>query len=441
VNVTTEPRDNRQLLLTIEVPPERVDTAMNQAARRLSQKYKIPGFRPGKAPRDVVERMVGKQALLEEVVDDLGPKVYKEAIEANNIEPYGMGEMEDFSLEPMVFKMVVPLAPIVDLGDYKSLRVPYIAPTVDDHQIEHQLDHIRENNAIVEPVDDDTVAAENMIATVDIEGTVEGRPFISRQERVAINLYPPLDHDEEMLDFSAPIIGMKPGEDKTFSLSVPDTEQYGDVAGKTADFQVHLHSLQKRELPALDDALAQTVGDYETLDALKDEIRSELLSAAQRQTNDRYSDECIGALVKQATIEFAPQMIKGEVDELVERTERRIKQQKMTMQDYLEALGKTEEEYREELKPTAEIRLKRGLALSELVKRESLTVSDEEVEQQIDRMAAMYGPQSSEARTTFSQPQNRDGIKIDLLTQAALKRLMAFCKGEANKPAEEPAAA
>jgi trigger factor len=440
VNVTTEPRDNRQLLLTIEVPQERVDAALAQAARRLSQKYKIPGFRPGKAPRDVVERMVGKQALLEEVVDDLGPKVYKEALDAQNIEPYGVGEMEDFSLDPMVFKMVVPLAPLVDLGDYKSLRVPYIAPTVDEHEIEHQLEHIRENNAIVAPVGDDAVAEADMIATVDIEGTVEGAAFIPKQEKVTINLYPPLDRDEDMLDFSTPLIGLKPGEDKTFSVQVPDTDQYENFRGKTAEFTVHLHSLQKRELPELDDALAQTVGDYETLDALKDEIRSELLEAAKRQADDRYSDECISALVKQATIEFAPQMINGEVDELIERTKRRLEQQKMTMQDYLEALGKTEEQYREELKPTAEIRLKRGLALSELIKQENMSVSDEEVEQQIDRMAAVYGPQAKDARKTLSQPRNRDGIKIDLLTQAGMQRLMAICKGEADKVAEEPAA-
>jgi trigger factor len=266
---------------------------------------------------------------------------------------------------------------------------------------------------------------------VDIEGTVDGASFIPKQEKVTINLYPPLDRDEDMLDFSTPIIGMKPGEDKTFSLPVPDADQYEDFRGKTAEFQVHLYGLQKRELPELDDALAQTVGAYETLDALKAEIRSELSNAAQRQADDKYGDECINALVKQATIEFAPQMIKSEVDELIERTERRIKQQKMTMQDYLEALGKSEEQYREELKPTAEIRLKRGLALNEIVKQEQLSVDDEEVEQQIDRMAAVYGPQAQEARKALSQPQNRDGIKIELLTQAAMRHLIAICKGEA----------
>jgi trigger factor len=436
VNVTTEPRDNRQLLLTIEVEPERVDAALAQAARRLAQKYKIPGFRPGKAPREVVERMVGKQALLEEVVDDLGPKVYKEALDTHNIEPYGMGEMEDFTLEPMVFKMIVPLAPVIELGDYKSLRVPYIEPEVDEHDVEHQLDHIRDNNAIIEPAAEDAVAESNMIATVDIEGTVEGEPFITKQSSVQINLFTPLDRDEEMLDFSEPIIGMKAGEDKTFTLPVPGTERYGEFAGKPAEFQVHLISLQKRDLPALDDSLAQTVGDYETLDALKNEIRGELLTAAKRQTEDKYSDECVDALVKQATVEFAPQMIKAEIDELVERTERRLKDQKMDMAQYLEALGKTEEQYREELKPTAEVRLRRGLALAEFTKLESITISDEAIEQQIDRLAASYGPQSKEARKALSSEGARDSIKIDLVSRAGLERLMAICKGEA--PADRP---
>lgn len=431
MNVTTEPRDNRQLLLTIEVPPERVDAALAQAARRLAQKYKIPGFRPGKAPRDVVERMVGKQALLEEVVDELGPKVYKEALDAHNIEPYGMGEMEDFTLEPMVFKMIVPLAPVIELGDYKSLRVPHIEPAADEHDVEHQLEHIRDNNAIIEPAGEDAAAETNMIATVDIEGTVEGEPFITKQSSVQISLFPPLDRDEEMLDFSESLLGLKAGEDKTFTLQVPNTERYGEFAGKPAEFQVHLISLQKRELPALDDSLAQTVGDYETLDALKNEIRGELLEAAKRQTDDKYSDECVDALVKQATVEFAPQMTKAEIDELVERTERRLKEQKVTMATYLETLGKTEEQYREELKPTAEVRLRRGLALTEFTKQENISISDEEVEQQIDRLAASYGPQSKEARQALSKDSARDAIKIDLVTQAGLKRLMAICKGEA----------
>jgi len=435
VNVTTEPRDNRQMALTIEVEPERVEKALAQAARRLAQKYKVPGFRPGKAPRAVIERMMGKQALYEEVIDELGPTVYKEALEQQNIDPYGPGEMEDFTMEPMVFKMLVPLAPVVELGDYRSIRLPYIEPVVDEHDIEHQLEHMRENQAIVEPVGD--VPAEvNMIAKVDIEGTVDGQEFISKQNGVAINLYPPLDRDEEMLDFSAPIIGMKPGEDKAFTLVVPDSDRYGEFRGKTADFNVHLIELQKRELPALDDALAQTVGDYETLAALKDVIRAELHTNLVREADNKYSDQVIDAMVKGATIEYPPQMLGSEVDALIERTEKRMKDQNMTLEEYLKALGKTNEEYREELKPTAEIRLKRGLVLNELIKAEGLSVADEDVVQRIIEMAQMYGERAADARKAFMSDENRQSIMLDLLSSAGLARAVAIAKGQAPDKAD-----
>ncbi len=430
MNVTTEPRDNRQLALTIEVEPERVEKALAQAAHRLAQKYKVPGFRPGKAPRAVIERMVGKQALYEEVIDDLGPKVYKEALEQHDIDPFGPGEMEDFTVEPMVFKMLVPLAPVVELGDYRNIRLPYIEPAVDEHDIEHQLEHMRENQAIIEPVDD-VPAETNMIAKVDIEGTVDGEPFITKQSGVTINLYPPLDRDEEVLDFSTPIIGMQPGEDKTFSLVVPDSDQYSEFRGKTAEFNVHLIALQRRELPELDDALAQTVGDYETLDALKDAIRAELHTGLVREADSKYSDQVIDTIVKGATIEYPPQMINSEVDALIERTEKRMKDQKMTLEEYLKALGKTAEEYREELKPTAEIRLKRGLALNQIIKEEGLSVADEDVVQRIIEMSQMYGDRAAEARKAFMSDENRQSIMLDLLSSAGIARAVAIAKGHA----------
>ena len=435
MKVTTEPRDDRQLALTIEVEPERVEAALNKASRRLAQKYKIPGFRTGKAPRSVIEQRFGKQALYDEVIDELGNQVYREAIEQQAIDPYGPGQMEDVQLDPFVLKMLIPLAPEIELGDYQSLRVPYTPPTVDEHEIEHQLEHIRENQAIIEPAGD--AAAENdMIATLDIESTVEGQPFIN-QKNANVNLYEPLDPEQaDTLGFNEHIIGMKPGEDKEFSLTVPDTDDYGDYRGKTAEFKVHLIELRKRELPALDDALAQTVGDYETLDALKDAIRSELRASADRQAESAYSDQVIDALVRQARVSYPPVMVESEIDALLERTERRLKEQKLSMEDYLKALGKGRDEYRAELRPTAEIRLKRGLVLSQLIKAENLEVSDEEVEQRINSMAESYGPRAEEARQALSADQNREAIKIDLLSEKGVKRAVAIAKGEATVDAK-----
>lgn len=439
MNVTTEMRENRQMAVTIEVEPERVEAALALAAKRLAQKYKIPGFRPGKAPRAVVERVVGKQTLYEAVIDDLGQKVYQEALEQHNIQPYGPGEMEDFTLEPMVLKMVVPLPPLVNLGDYRSVRVPYIEPVIDEHEVEHQLEHIRDNQAIVEPIEDAPAEA-GMIAHVDIESTVDGGPFIN-QKNATINLYTPLDKDDEedeLIDFSQYIAGMKSGDDKEFDLPVPDAERYGVFRGKLAKAKIHVNELQRRELPALDDALAQTVGDYETLDALKEAIRSEVLVQKRRQADSEYSDKVIDELVKRATIEYPLQMIAPEVDALIERTAKRMKDQNMTLDEYLKALGKTEEEYREELKPTAEIRLRRGLVLNQIIKDEKIAVGEDEVEQQIDRMAEVYGARASDARKNFSTDKNRDAIKLDLLSSAGVKRAVAIARGELAVSTESP---
>ncbi len=433
MKVTTEPRDNRQMGLTIEVESERVEAALAKASKRLQQKYKIPGFRPGKAPRNVVEQMLGKQALYDEAIDELGQEVYKEALDQHNIDPFGPGSMEDMQLDPLVLKMLVPLAPEVKLGDYKSVRVPYEEPKVDEHDVEHQLEHVRENQAIIEPAGDDAVADNNMVATVDVESTVEGKPFLN-QKAANINLAKPIDPVDpaEDIDLPSHLIGMRPGEDQEFSIVVPDADNYGDFRGKTADFKVHLIELKKRELPELDDALAQTVGDYETLDALKAKIRSELLATQQQQIDSQYSDKAIDEFVKIAAIEFPPQMVDAEIHSLIERTEKRLKDQNMTMKEYLKALSKTEEEYHEELRPTAEIRLKRGLVLGELIKAESLEVGDEAIDKRINEMVEMYGPRAEEARTALSNEKNREAIRLDLLSQAGVDRAAAIAKGEVS---------
>ena len=225
---------------------------------------------------------------------------------------------------------------------------------------------------------------------------------------------------------------------------MPDTDSYGDFRGKNAEFKVHVVDLKKRELPALDDALAQTVGDYETLDALKAQIRSELAKNLEQQASAAYSDKVIDAIVAQAAIEFPLQLVESETDSMIEHTEKRMKDQNLTMDQYLAALGKSKDEYRTELKPSAETRLKRGLALNQIIQEEGLTVSAEEVDQQINLMVASFGEQADVARKSFSSEKAREAILIDLLSQAGLERAMAIARGEApalpeTQPVVEPA--
>ena len=444
MKVTTEARENRQMALTIEVDPERVEAALAKAARRIASKADIPGFRKGKAPRDVIERMFGKGALLEEALDDLGQQVYREALEQESIEPYGPGQIEDIQREPLVLKMVVSLAPAVDLGDYRSLRVPFEAPEVKDSDIDHQIEHLRERHAIIEPAAEGTPADWDHLVMLKIESTVEGRPFFARQDA---SLTLEQEHRDGVIPvvpgFEEQVVGMKAGDERTFSLPVPastDGADYGEFAGKAAEFKVSLQEIRLRTLPDADDALAQTVGDFETIGALRDAIRQDIADANRREAESAYVDRVLDELLESARIEFPPLIVDEELDEMLERTDKRVRDQGLSMDEYFKALGKTRDEYRAGMRPTAEARIRRGLLLSRVVEMEGLSVNDSEIERGIEVTSVAYGQKAAEVRKTLSERESRRRLELELLTQKALNRLAAIARGEAP-PVAEPAEA
>lgn len=432
MKVTTEPRENRQLALTIEIEPERVEAALAAAARNIAKKADIPGFRKGKAPRHIIEQVFGKGALLEEALDDLGQLVYKEALEQENIEPYGPGRLEDMQTDPLVLKMVVPLAPKIELGDYRSLRVPFETPAVDDHEIDHQIEHLRERHAIIEPAPEGAAIDWGHMVTVDIASTVDGRPFIEQKDATLPVAKEHLDDRIPVVPgFEEQIMGMKPGDEKTFSLPVPDEDDFDDFRGKAAEFKVALKEIRLRSLPEADDALAQTVGDFETMDALRDAIRRDIADARRREAESAYIDKVMDRLLETAQVEFPPLMVEEELDAMIERTEKRLKDQGLSLEQYLKMLSKTREAYREELKPTAESRIRRGLALSKIVDLEKLGVDAAELETEIESTSAAYGQRAGQVRDVLSNEDVRRTLHLDLLTQKALNRLSAIARGEA----------
>ena len=433
MKVTTEPRENRQLALTIEVEPERVEAALAKAAKSIAGKANITGFRKGKAPRAIVEQMFGKAALIEEVMDDLGQQVYREALEQENIEPFGPGQLEDIQAEPFVLKMVVPLPPRVELGDYRSLREPFEAPAATDDEIDHQVAHMRERNALVATAPEGAPADWGCIATLDALATVEGKEFFKDGDLDVTLEQQHLDDVTPVLPgFEAQIIGMQVGQEKSFSLPVPDDDDYGEeFKGKTAEFTLKLTGLKMRTLPEADDALAQTVGDFETMPALREAIRQDIANAKRREAEAAYLERVVDKLLETAQVEFPSQMVDDELDEMLERTDKRLRDQKLDLEGYLKMLGKTREEYRAELRPTAEGRLRRGLLLNEIVKAEKLSVDDGEVSAEIDTISASYGQHAGAIRASLSSEERRRGIHLDLLSRKGLDRLAAIARGEA----------
>jgi trigger factor len=436
VKVTTEPRENRQLALTIEVDPDRVEKALAKAAKKIAREANIPGFRKGKAPRNVIEQMFGKGAILNEALDELGQAVYLEALEEAGVEPYAAGSLEDIKTDPLVLTMVVPLYPEVDLGDYRSVRVPYEEPQVDEHQVEHQIGHLREQHAMLEPAPEETAADWEYLATFNIDANVEDKPFITEEDADVMLEQEPLDEGVNVLPgFEAQVLGMKVGEERSFSLPVPEDERYDDFAGKTADFSVKLTALQKRTLPDADDALAQTVGDFETIAALRDDLRVKLRENLARQARDDYADRVLDKLLETARVEYPPQVLEDEIDEMVERAKESLRSQGLQFEQYLNMLKQDEQTYRNSLRERAQERVRRGLVLTKIVDLEGLEVEPGEVDARYEVLGQLYDRLAARDSMPPKDKAHRD-LHIRLLSDKAIERLIAIGKGEAPELAD-----
>jgi trigger factor len=435
LKVTAERLENCQVELTIEVDEERVEQELQRAARRVSKRRRIPGFRPGRAPYDAVLRLFGKDALYQEALDDLGQAVFKEAMEKEGIEPFAQAELMDIQLEPMVLKMVVPVAPIIELGNYRQLRLTPPEVTVSDEEVEDALKHIQAQHGQWQPVERSAQLDDQVI--VDIESTVEGEVVFSNQERALLLR---AEAPYPLPGFSEQIVGMVIGEDREFDLTYPEDLATEELAGKESHFKVHLHDLKELVLPELDDDLAKTVGDFETFDGLKARVRENMQAEAEREAESRFTSEVLTATVERAQIEFPPVLAERELDSLLEEQDRVFRQREgLNLDNWLEINKKSKEEYRDELRPRAVERLKRGLALGKVVELEGITVEEEEVEAEIERMSSSFGEQADKAREVFSSPDNMRSIASDLLTNRALQRLAAIARGKVEDEIDEVA--
>jgi trigger factor len=446
LKITTEDLGDRQVLLTIEVDEERVESELRDVAQRVARQHNIPGFRRGRAPYHVILRRFGREALLRETLDDLGQDVIAEALKSEELELYGQGSLEDVQLDPLVFKLRVPLRPLVDLGDYRELRVEVPVVTVDEEEIDAELERLRQANAILGPAGDRPAQMGDAV-TLDVNADVGDEPYIHKE---AYSMELGAEDDSFAPGFSEQVVGMKTGEEKNFTLVLPgDEKSDGDLTGQEATFTVTLREIKSRILPDLDDDLARTVGDFDTLEELRQEISRQLEEKAQHQADQEYTKEMLEALVAGATIEYPPDLIKDQIDSRIKDLEKRLEDQGITLDDSLKLRGQTEEAFRDSLRPQAEQSVARSLALSELAHQEKLDVEEEEVNQRIAAMSALWGERASEVQQMLSAPEGARSVASNLLADKTIQRLVAIAKGKApplekvdeegvEEPSEEP---
>ena len=397
MKIETEELEHRQTKLKVEVEPALLEQFKHQAAKKLAKRTKIPGFRPGKAPYPVVVRQLGEPVILEEAIELLIDDIYPKAIENSGIEPYGPGSLDEIkSLDPPTFEFIVPLIAKIELGDYHSIRIPYELTEVTEENIESVITNLRNSNAIVEHVDraiqeGDQVNIQLIPERIEIDGESptslleeNARTFIIESESKRIEQNAPFP------GFTSHLIGMSAGDTKSISYTYPEDYSVESLRGVQTAFTVSVEQVNSRVLPNVDDELAQSVGDYETLDDLYKAIREQLEIQARESYHEKYDETLLDELVEMCSVEYPSQMLEREIELVLSRLNERLEQQGLDIELYLKTRGITIDELKEESKPVAENRLTRSLIFYEVANQENIQVNPQDLEAETLRTMELY---------------------------------------------------
>lgn len=436
MKVTLERLPESRVQLEIELDQERIDKSVEAAYRKLAPRARIPGFRPGKAPRAMIERHIGKDRIMADALDALVPDVYNEAIETNDVDAIDQPSLDKIEMEPPVkLSFIVPVRPTVDLGEYRSIRVEPQSTEVTDEMVDEQVLLLRRRHAIHAPVD--RGATWNDVLTASVKGTADDDEFINDEDAEF-----PLREGQVLVapGLAEAIVGMKKGDEKTVEIEIPEDFRVERLQGKTATFALKVTEVKEEQLPDEDDELAAQVNadEFPTFDALRERIRADLQKSIDDQELERVRVEAVDRLVDGATLDYPAVMVEREIDHIINETTGTDRQQYVS---YLTRVGRSEAEYRDTLRPAAEARLRRALAVSKLAEEEAIDVTPGDVEAELDRMAEPMGEQAERMREVFGSEAGRSTIHRSLHSQKTLDRLVAIARGEPSDDATPAAPA
>jgi trigger factor len=411
---------------------------MRTTARRLSHETKIPGFRPGKAPYNIVVQKFGEEIVFQETLDDLGQEIYRQALDQSELEPYGPGSLNEIvSRDPLVLRYTVPLLPEVDLGKYRELRLPYEEPQVSDETLEEAMERLRQSRALIEPVNRPVQLSD--VAVIDIRGELREPPDEENAiilDNKGIEILVTEESDWPVPGIAEHMLGLEIGSEHDFDYTFPEDYPSEDLRNLIADFHIKCLEVKSRFVPEWTDDLARNIGEYDDLLDLRLKLRENLQERTQQEAEAEFAQQVIEAAVEGASIQFPPLMLQEETSELITELERSLQGQNLSLEDYLKIEKKSEEELRTELEPRARKRLSRALVLGKVVELEEIEVSEEEVTSEIDRIVSPFKEHSEELRKSFDNPLGRRRLSLDLLTNKAIERIVAIARGEAERPSE-----
>lgn len=428
-----EKKEGNTGVLSIEVSSERFDTALDEAFKKVVKQVDVPGFRKGRVPRQIFEQRFGVESLYQDAIDLVLPEAYTEAVTEAGIEPVAQPEIDIEHVEKgdaLKFTATVTVKPEVELGEYKGLEVE-VAPTeVTDEEVDQEIEATREKHADLVAIEDGEVANGDTVV-MDFEGFVDGEAFEGGQ---AENYSLEIGSGQFIPGFEDQLIGAKPGSDLEVNVEFPEEYHSEELAGKAAMFKVKLHDVKRKDLPELDDEFAKDVNEsFESFEDLKKDIRANLEKTKGEESEMAKKDSLVEQATENANIDVPSAMVETEKDRMLEEFSQRLQSQGMTMDMYYQFAQTDEEGMKAQFEGDAEKRVRMNLTLEAIAEKEEIEVSDEAVDEEIEKMAEMYGRSADEIKQILMMQGGTDQLKSDLRIRKALDLLS---ESAVEKPAE-----
>jgi len=419
MSVQVEKLEKNMAKLTVEVPAENVEKAIQGAYNKMKKSINIPGFRKGKAPRQLIEKMYGKEVFYNDAIDAMLPSAYSDAVEECGEEIVSHPQIDVVQIEsgkPFVFTATVAVKPAVELGEYKGIQVEKAPIEVKDEEIEAQIAKEREANSRTVTVDDRAVA-QGDIVTLDFEGFVDGVAF---ERGKGENYDLTIGSNTFIPGFEDQLVGAEIGKELDVNVTFP--EEYGakELAGKAAVFKCKVNGIKVKELPAVDDEFAQEVSEFDTLDEYKADIKAKLLKEKEDEAARAKEDAVIGKIIEGAKMEIPDAMVEYQTRQMLDEFAQRIQSQGISLDQYFQFTGLTEEKYMEEMKPRALQNIQSRLVLEAVAQAENLVAEEADIEEEIKKMADMYKMEADKIKELLGERQMEE-MKKDIAVQKAAK--------------------
>ncbi len=426
MSLQVEKLEKNMAKLTVEVPAEQFDQALKTSYKKNKNRFNIPGFRKGKAPQALIEKMYGPSVLYEDAVDEVINKTYHDAMKESGLDIVSRPEVSVEQIEKgqtFIYTALVAVKPQVTLGEYKGIEVERARPEVTDADIEAELKKVQEQNSRLVSVEDRPVQDKDQVL-IDFDGYIDGVPFEGGKAEaysLTIGSHSFIDTFEEQL------IGKNVEEEVEVNVAFPENYHASELAGKPAVFKVVIHEIKTKELPELDDEFAGEVSEFDTLDEYKNDIKAKLSETKQQQATTENENNVVEKVVSNASMEIPEAMIEEQVSNTLESYARRMQTQGLTMEQYMQFTGMTVDKMKEEIRPQAEKQIRTRLVLEAIVEAENIEAPEDAQEAEIKRMADSYKMEPDRVKEILGEEGIRR-MKEDLAVQEAIDFLVAEAK-------------